>query len=135
MWHGRGRGTVQSDRDVVPAAEWPVPDGHADGRGPDGRDAEDAGVPAVLDQARFSDVHQYGTCVRELHGDGQRRPDADHAGRGLVRVHRLRRPRPVQAAPVSGHAVHRSPHVRQAQLRGADRVVDDRTVVHDVRLP
>lgn len=49
------------------------------------------------------------------------------AGRGRLRVHPVRAPRPVRAAPVPGHAVRVSPDVRCAQLRHVDRV--DRVAV------
>jgi len=68
-----------------------------------------------------------------LHGGGQRGSDERYAGSGPLRVHQLRRPRSVQAAPVQGQAVQNTSDVRRAQLRHTDRVVDH-AVVHKIRI-
>jgi len=118
-----------------------VPVGRSGGRVPDARAAVDAGGTAVPGPERLPDVRQHGRIGHQrahvpaqgLHGGGQRRPDVRHAGRGPVRVYQLRWPRPVQAAPVPGHAVRHPPYVRRPQLRHAVRV-GAHTVVHGVRV-
>jgi len=118
-----------------------VPVGRSGGGVHDPRAAVDAGVPAVPGPSRLSDVRKHGSVGHQrahvpaqgLHGGGQRGPNVRHAGRDSVRVHRLRWPQPVRAAPVPGHAVHHPPRVRRPQLRHAFRV-GAHTVVHGVRV-
>lgn len=88
------------------------------------------GALAVLGAQRPAAVRVHGrrdhirndVRVQGLRAGDQLGPSVEGAGRGRLRVHRVRRPRPVRSPPVPGHAVHAAPVVRRPQLRHADCV-------------
>lgn len=99
------------------------------------RPARVPGALAVLRAQRPAAVRVHGrrdhirndVRVQRLRAGDQLGPVVVGAGRGRLRLHQVRRPRPVRAPPVPGHAVRAAPVVRRPQLRHADRV--DRAAV------
>lgn len=85
------------------------------------RPARVPGALAVLRAQRPAAVRVHGrhhrvrndVRVQGLRAGEQLGPAVGVAGRGRLRVHRVRRPRPVRAPPVPGHAVRAALVVRR----------------------